>query len=168
MVGLLISRAHASESGAGASRSPDTLNEQGRQQAAALGRALKKVTVAAIYSSPFDSAIETATPLARERGLRVRVRAGLTDIDADGESLAEVQQRIVEELLILANSHQGETIAIVTHDGPIRCALAAFSGKRLAALQSLELQPAHISAVGIQSHRRRVLGVNMKAEQVAV
>jgi broad specificity phosphatase PhoE len=166
MVGLLISRADAGASGG--DRSPDTLNEEGRRQAAALGRALDNVPVAAIYSSPFDSAIETATPLARERGLPVQVRAGLTDMDADGESLAEVQQRIVRELLILSASHPGETIAIVTHDGPIRCALAAFSGKRLAALQSLEIQPAHVSAVGMQSHRRRVLGVNMKPEQVAV
>jgi broad specificity phosphatase PhoE len=168
MVGLLISRADAGASGTGGDQSPDALNDEGRQQAAALGRALKKVPVAAIYSSPFDSAIETATPLARERGLRVRVRAGLTDIDADGESLAEVQNRIVQELLILSASHQGETIAIVTHEAPIRCALAAFGGKRHATLQSLEIHPAHVSTVGMQSHKRRVLGVNMKPEQVAV
>ena len=40
------------------------LNEKGQKQAQALGDALKDVPIKAIYSSPLERAIETATPIA--------------------------------------------------------------------------------------------------------
>ena len=64
-----------------------------------------------------------------------------------------------DELMTLARSHQGETIAIVTHAEPIRCALAAFSGRTLDDVMSVEIFPTCVSAVGITpSGVRQVLG----------
>jgi len=55
------------------------LNERGREQARALAEALKDVPIAAIYSSPLERAVETATPIASGRGLEIQIEAGLIE-----------------------------------------------------------------------------------------
>ena len=55
------------------------LNERGQQQAQALAEALKDVPIKAIYSSPLERAVETATPIATARGLEVQIEAGLIE-----------------------------------------------------------------------------------------
>lgn len=55
------------------------LNERGREQAQALGEAFKDVPLAAVYASPLERAVETATPIASGRGLEVQIEAGLIE-----------------------------------------------------------------------------------------
>jgi broad specificity phosphatase PhoE len=175
-----------------------SLNAAGREQTAQLVRALTWAPLTAVYTSPLERAFETALPLARDHGLDVRVRHALTDIDfgawtgrmleelctdpewnrfnsdrnhacpPGGEALTEVQRRVVEELLALAKTHPGEVVAIVTHAEPIRCALAAFAGQSLNEVLAIEIEPAHVSAIGITSGVRRVLGVNVPANEVSM
>lgn len=57
------------------------LNERGREQAAALARRLISEPITAIYASPLQRAIETAEPLARQRGLAVHPLQSLIDIN---------------------------------------------------------------------------------------
>lgn len=57
------------------------LNERGQKQAAALGEALKDIPIKAIYSSPLERAIETATPIAEARKLPIIPDPDLMDID---------------------------------------------------------------------------------------
>lgn len=57
------------------------LNEEGRKQAEALGAALAKQSLDALYSSSLERAIETALPLARRLGLPIGVLPALADID---------------------------------------------------------------------------------------
>ena len=141
----------------------------GHEPTAGLVQALTWVPLAAVYSSPLARAVETAHPLANDHGLDVRVRSALTDIGSGGEARAEVQRRVVDELMTLARSHEGETIAIITHAEPIRCALAAFAGQTLDDVSSVEISPARVSAVGItHSGVRRVLGVNITPSEVTV
>ena len=175
------------------------LDAAGREQASELVRALTWLPLAAVYTSPLERAVETAQPLANDHGLDVRVRPALTDIDfgewtgrtldelsndpqwanfnnqratgcpPGGEALADVQRRVVQELMTLARSHQGETIAIITHAEPIRCALAAFTGQTLDEVLGVEISPARVSAVGItHSGVREVLDVNIPALEVTV
>jgi probable phosphoglycerate mutase len=60
------------KSGKMAGRLPDIhLNERGQKQAQALGDALKDVPIKAIYSSPLERAVETATPIANAHNLQV-------------------------------------------------------------------------------------------------
>ena len=147
MVGLLIR--HAAE----------------HDQATELVRALTWAPLAAVYTSPLEHAVETAHPLANDHGLDVRVRPALTD----GHDFAEMQPRVVNELMTLAKSHQGETIAIITHAEPIRCVLAAFTGQTLADIMAVEISPTRVSAVGItDSGVRQVLGVNVPALDATV
>ncbi len=66
------------------------LNERGQKQAEALGEALKDVPIKAIYSSPLERAIETATPIANARKLQIVTDPDLMDTDVgswQGKSL---------------------------------------------------------------------------------
>ena len=175
-----------------------SLNAAGREQTSELVRALTWAPLTAVYTSPLERAFETALPLAHDHGLDVRVRHALTDVDfgawtgrtledlssdpewnrfnrdrdhgcpPGGEALCEVQRRVVDELLALGKSHPGEVVAIVTHAEPIRCALAAFGGQSLDEVLAVDIEPAHISAIGIASGVRRVLGVNVPANEVSM
>jgi broad specificity phosphatase PhoE len=175
-----------------------SLDEAGWEQTSQLVRALTWAPLSAVYTSPLERAVQTAQPLAYDHGLDVRVRPALTDVDfgawtgrlvldlsADpewqrfnsdrnhacppgGEALADVQRRIVDELLTLGKTHPGEVMAIVTHAEPIRCALAAFGDTSLDAVMAIEIKPAHISTIGITLGVRRVLDVNIPASEVTV
>jgi broad specificity phosphatase PhoE len=79
-----------------------------------------------------------------------------------------MQRRIVDELVHLSHTHAGEMIAVVTHAEAIRCVIAAFDGKRLDDMLAVDIDPGRVSAVGIDAACRRVLAVNLRAEQVAL
>ncbi len=55
------------------------LNERGRQQAEALGKAFAYAPLEAVYSSPLERAMETAAPIAQARGLKVITAPGLLE-----------------------------------------------------------------------------------------
>ena len=70
------------------------LNERGQSQAQALAEALKDVPIKAIYSSPLERAVETATPIAAARGLEIQMEAGLLETNVgkwQGRSLAALR-----------------------------------------------------------------------------
>ena len=111
------------------------LNEQGQKQAQALGEALKDVQLKAIYSSPLDRAMETATPIASVRELEIIPEPDLLEVNVgkwqgkslkvlrlmkvwkivqnspsrfrfpDGESFPEMQTRITGALERIAKKH---------------------------------------------------------------
>ena len=134
-------------------------------------------TVRAVYSSPLERARQTAAPIARTCGVRVRVRKGLNECDfgdwtgrrlADlrklaawgavqhrpssfrfpgGESFTEMQARITAELASLAADHPGETIVAVSHADPIKAAVAHAVGTHLDLFQRIVVSPCSISAL---------------------
>jgi len=55
------------------------LSDLGRRQAVALARRFAGVTIAAIYSSPFNRCLQTASPVAQALGLPVRIRPELCE-----------------------------------------------------------------------------------------
>lgn len=139
---------------------------QAHEQSSQLVRAMVWAPLSAVYCSPVAAAVETAQALARDHGLEIRVRPALTD--TGGETLTIVQRRVVDELMTLSKTHPDETIALVTHSDPIRCALAAFSDSSLSDLSSVEITPTHVSSIGVTNCVRSVLGVNQPAHEVAV
>lgn len=112
------------------------LNPRGRAQALALAQALQNIPFRAVYASPLERAIETATPLAQSQGLEIFSRPALLDTDVGewtgmdfkslrelpewqqvqrqpsrftfpgGESFLQLQNRLVTEIEALAAAHQ--------------------------------------------------------------
>ncbi|MGH2656672.1 MAG: MSMEG_4193 family putative phosphomutase [Actinomycetota bacterium] len=166
------------------------LSERGRVQADAVAERLAALPIRAVYTSPLERCRETAAPIARALGLRVRTDRGVleTDIGAwtgrtfgqirrfglwrqiltvpssarfpQGESLAEVQARTVKALEAIASRHQTEIVVVVSHGDPIRLALAHYAGAHLDHFQRLEVAPGSVSAVAIGGLSPRVLRVN--------
>lgn len=111
------------------------LNERGQKQAQALGEALKDVPIKAIYSSPLERAMETATPIANARKLQIIQEPDVLETDIgkwqgkswkvlrllkvwkivqnspsrfrfpDGESFPEMQTRISNALERMIKKH---------------------------------------------------------------
>jgi probable phosphoglycerate mutase len=128
-----------------AGRTPGVhLNEKGQAQAQRLAQELADTPIAAIYASPLERAIETAEPLARAKGLEVRIHPGLNEIDfgqwtgndlkdlrqerqwkivhnspasfrfPEGESFAEAQARVVQTLKELSANYGEKDVVVCT------------------------------------------------------
>ena len=92
------------------------LNEHGQKQAQALAEAFKDVPIKAIYSSPLERAVETATPIAKVRELKVQIEKGLLETNVgkwQGRSLASLrlqkQWKVVQQAPSRAQFPEGET-----------------------------------------------------------
>ena len=92
------------------------LNERGQSQAQALADGLKDVPIKAIYSSPLERAVETATPIATACGLEVQIEAGLLETNVgkwQGRSLAALRLqkhwKVVQSAPSRAQFPEGET-----------------------------------------------------------
>ena len=154
------------------------LNDHGRAQAEALAKALADQPIKAVYASPLDRTMETATPLAEALKLEVVPRDGLMEVDfgkwqdktlkelfrrklwktvqeapaqmrfPDGESFAECQIRVANELIELAGTHKPkEMIACFGHSDVIKLAVAYFIGQPLDLFQRLTVMPASVSTL---------------------
>jgi probable phosphomutase (TIGR03848 family) len=167
------------------------LNDQGHAQAAALARRLAEIPLAAIYSSPLERTMETAQPLAKAHGLPIQVREGLGEARCGdwtgrelkelkdeelwpviqvypggarfpgGESLSEVQARMVVELDAIRDAHPGQTVAVVSHSDPIKLAVAHYAGLALDLFQRLTISPASVSAFAFTRFGPRLLCLNL-------
>jgi broad specificity phosphatase PhoE len=118
------------------------LNETGRQHAAALAERLRGVHLDAIYSSTLSRSRETAETVAAGRGVTVASLPGLREVwlgkwenislkdpvwktrppadkrgPEDGESGAQVAQRVGDAVGAILTSHTSGTILIVGHAG---------------------------------------------------
>ena len=124
--------------------------------AAELVQRLAGEKIDAIYSSPLERARETAAPLAEVRGLSVQIAPALLEIDfgdwtgcsledlrtreewkrfvafqssvriPGGESMAEVQSRMVGFVQRLAHEHPDSTLALFSHGDPLRTVLVFY------------------------------------------
>ena len=92
------------------------LNERGQKQAQELADALKDVPLKAIYSSPLERAMETATSIAETHGLKIIQEIGLIETNVgkwQGRSLASLnltkQWKVVQHAPSRAQFPEGET-----------------------------------------------------------
>jgi probable phosphomutase (TIGR03848 family) len=148
------------------------LDAAGRAQAEAAARRLAGLPVVAVYASPLERTRETALPVARAHGLRVRIDRGLLEVDygawtdrplaqlrrralwstiqhapsrvtfPGGESIRGAQQRAVEATERLAAAHRGGTVVLVSHADVIKAVVAHHLGMGLDLFQRLVISPA--------------------------
>ncbi len=150
--------------------------------------------MAAIYSSPLERAIETARALGEPHGLEPRIEDAFGEVRmgewegmeiaalegrADwrrfnefrsgtrvpgGESMIEVQARMVRQLECVAVAHPEATVAVVSHGDPLRSLLAYFLGIPLDLMQRFEIEPASVSVLEVAEWGARVRVVNRTVE----
>jgi len=170
------------------------LNERGRKQAERLAERLHDVPIRAIYSSPLERCRETAAPLAKAKGLPVRIRRALTEVGygdwtgrsisslrrtklwrqvmlapstvrfPGGESLLEVQGRAISEVLRIAQAHPRDVVAVLSHADVIRLLVAHLAGMHADHLQRLVVDTASVSVVALGDGIPRLLRVNDTGE----
>ena len=92
------------------------LNDYGMKQAQALSEALKETPITAIYSSPLERAMETATPIAKSIGLTIQKEKGLLETNVgswQGKSLKRLylhkHWKVIQRAPSRAQFPNGET-----------------------------------------------------------
>ena len=166
------------------------LSDHGREQAEALGARLAGLPVAAVYASPIERTMQTAEAVARRHELAVRTLDGVIEADygewtggkladlaktdlwktvqrapsraqfPNGESLAEMQARMVAALEDVVGRHTGELVIVVSHADPIKAAIAHYTGVHLDLFQRIMVSPASITAFELTAHGAAMVKCN--------
>ena len=179
------------------------LAEKGQEQAKTVAARIASLQteqrkIAAVYASPLERTQETAAPIARALGLRVRRNQGLLEADfgewtgaelkklykkpewrtvqrnpsgfrfPGGESFTEMQTRICGAVDRLRAAHRGQTIVAVSHADPIKAAVAHAMGTHLDLFQRIVVSPCSVSAVLYGVDGPVVLAVNSTGELSAL
>lgn len=179
------------------------LADKGLQQAETVAQRIAllqsdKRKVAAIYASPLERTQETAAPIAKALGLRVRRNQGLLEADfgswtgaelkklyklpewrtvqrnpsgfrfPGGESFTEMQTRICGAIDKLRVAHPGGTVVAVSHADPIKAAVAHAMGTHLDLFQRIVVSPCSVSAVLYGVDGPVVLAVNSTSDLSAL
>lgn len=167
---------------------------QAEAVAARIG-ALKDVE--AIYASPLERTRETAAPIAKAIGQRVKVDKGLLECEfgewtgrrlselnklpewqtvqrypsgfrfPGGESFLEMQQRMVSTLDRLGAAHRGKAVVLVSHADPIKAAVANALGTHLDLFQRIVVSPCSVTAILQTPTGPVVLAVNSTGDDLA-
>jgi len=174
------------------------LSNEGRRQADGAAQRIGALRrVAAVYASPIDRARETALPIARARGLALRIERDLAEIDVGdwtgislararrrpeweivqrhpsgfrfpgGESFMELQTRMVAAVARLVERHPGGTIVVVSHADPIKALVAHAMGTPLDLFQRLVIAPASITVIAWRRDAPLVLTINSLSGDLA-
>ena len=171
------------------------LAEAGHKQAQAVAGRIAamqndKRRIAAVYASPLERTRETAAPIAKALGLRVRQAKGLLECEfgdwtgaqlkklyplrewrtvqrnpsgfrfPGGESFTEMQTRIGTAIESIRTTHPGETVVAVSHADPIKAAVAQAMGMHLDLFQRIVISPCSVSAILYGVDGPIVLAVN--------
>jgi len=167
------------------------LAEEGQRQASVVAARIDRLPkIEAIYASQLERARETAAPIARNRGLAVRIDRDLADGDVGewtgeklwrlarkpewqvvqrhpsgfrfpgGESFTEMQTRVTSALARMVARHPGSVVVAVSHADPIKAAVAHALGIHLDLFQRIMIAPCSVTAIGYHRHGPVVLTVN--------
>lgn len=169
------------------------LNAAGAAQAEAVARRLGRQKVAAVYTSPRERCRQTAArigaaldqePVVAEaldeidfgtwNGASFADLEGMTEWDAwnaargsarppDGESMAEVADRLVAWLDDAGRRHADATVVAVSHADVIKAALCTALGLPLDRYDRFDVDPGSMSAVVVGRWGMRVQGINEAA-----
>jgi probable phosphoglycerate mutase len=169
------------------------LGAVGKEQGARLGRRFSTEAVTAVHSSPRERAQETAQFVAEGTGVPIQTIDAIDEIDCGewtgfsfdqlhddaqwrwwneerdvartpgGESMAQVQQRIVNHLMTQRAQWSDGRIVLVSHADVIKAALLHILGLPLGAYQRIQIDPASISTVVLGNWGSKVLAMNESA-----
>jgi broad specificity phosphatase PhoE len=166
------------------------LSPGGSRQAERLAARLESSSIRALYSSPLERARETAAAIAGRLRLEVAVAKELDEIEfgawtnrtlaelrdleewrrfnffrsgsaiPNGETMVEVQSRMLRLLERLRGTHPDRVVALVSHGDVIKATLAHYLGVPLDLFHRIEISPASVSIVRVEPFGAEVLLVN--------
>jgi probable phosphoglycerate mutase len=166
------------------------LSDQGREQATAVGARLAALPLAAVYASPIERTTQTAEHIAAHHDLPVLPLPGVLEADygdwtggaiadlaktdlwktvqrapsrarfPNGESIVQMQVRMVSALETVVGEHTGSTIVVVSHADPIKSAIAHFCGMHLDQFQRIVVSPASVTIFDLGPHGAALLTCN--------
>jgi probable phosphoglycerate mutase len=169
------------------------LDELGIVQAQCVAESLAESGIAAVYSSPLERAVETAAPIAARLGVQLSIHESLGEIrygewtgrtlfelDRDprwafyqshrgvaripgGESMLEVQARMVGEIESLARRHADRSFAVVSHGDVIRLAIVHALGCGIDSIRRFDVDPASVSKLDLSGDGPRLVALNDRA-----
>ena len=169
------------------------LNTKGRAEAGRLAEALSEVKLDALYASPLERTMETATAIAARLGIAVETREAFgevrfgewTDKDFEtlnrdprwhtynrfrtgtrapgGEMMLEVQVRMVAEMEAVRAERPEGTVAIVSHGDSIKSAVMHYTGIAMDLLRRIEISPASVSVLDVHDWGPKLMLLNARA-----
>jgi broad specificity phosphatase PhoE len=128
-----------------------------------------------VYASPIERTTQTAQQIAAHHSLEVSALPGVIEADygdwtggkiaelaktdewkvvqvspsrarfPNGESITEMQARMVAALDEVVARHPNETVVVVSHADPIKSAIAHYSGMHLDLFQRVNVSPASVT-----------------------
>jgi broad specificity phosphatase PhoE len=167
-----------------------SLGMDGRAQTQELARRFGHQPIASVYSSPQLRARETAEPIAESVGTPTIATPALDEVDAGewtgmsfddlrpdprwqhwnraresartpgGESMRDVQARVVHHLRKLQGAAPDTHIVLVSHADVIKAALLFYLKLPLWGLDSLDIAPASLSTIAVGDWGAKVLALN--------
>jgi probable phosphoglycerate mutase len=169
------------------------LSPAGQLQAERVARRLAREKIDLVRSSPQTRALETAQPIAASFNLDCEIVEAIDEIDmgewtgqtfqnlasrADwqawntkrslsraprGESMKEVQTRVVSHLEGTARKHLDRGVAVISHADVIKAALLSCLGMSLDHYDRIEIAPASISTLVVGNWGAKLLRLNEEA-----
>ena len=166
------------------------LDERGHAQAEALAERFAGERLSGVQSSPRQRALETARPIAERVGRTVEIVQALDEIDCGdwsgrsfaelssdacwqqwnsarsstpppgGESMLEVQQRIVAHLeRTHARDREARTV-VVSHGDVIRAAVLHYLKRPIDAYHTFEIDPGSITTLALDETGGEIIALN--------
>ncbi|EIM24965.1 histidine phosphatase family protein [Microvirga lotononidis] len=166
------------------------LGSVGRAQAERLAQRFGDENVAGIYTSPLERAVETAQPIAARLAQACQVCDAISEIDVgrwsglsfevlnqdplwsswnssrgtnrapEGETMLEVQARVVGAMERMRNRHAERSVILVSHSDVIKAALLYHLGMPIDAYTRIEVEPASTSTLVIGDWGSKLLRLN--------
>jgi probable phosphoglycerate mutase len=170
-----------------------TLGEDAPPRLARLAERFKLENLAAVYASPIHRTQVTAHAIADPKGLEVQTRDGLIEIDAGewegktfeemqadprhhpwntarsvnripgGETMLEMQVRMISVVEEARRAHPGEKVLLVSHGDPIKAALLYLVGLPIDSYDKITVDPASISTVAVGDWGSKLIRLNEAA-----
>lgn len=167
-----------------------SLNERGRAQGEQVAERLASVGITAIYSSPRERAQESAAPLAARLGLPVTITEEIEEFEIGdwtgcsfesrqddpmwtvfntfrsrvcppgGETMLQVQARMVQFAARVAEESPDGRIALFSHGDPLKSLLMHYLGMPLDLFMRIDIDPGSVSILRLEQDWAQVQLVN--------
>jgi broad specificity phosphatase PhoE len=171
-------------------RNDVSLNDKGRAQAARVAERLEREDIAAVLSSPRTRTQETAEVIGAAVGRPVQIEEAINEVDIGawtgrtfeelqnepswqrwndarlvarppgGESMLQVQVRMVDAMERVRATAPGSRNVIVSHSDPIRAAVLYYLGMSVDEFGRIEISPCAVTTIAVGNRGPRVVSLN--------